>query len=90
MVRISSISHGAQSGLDQHLKNPNAVDSAGNFVRVGVEIRFAFGKNRGQALDAVAQMKPDYLRWMLTQGFFDDTKAIIKDALRNSHRRAMA
>jgi len=78
------------AGLDQHLKNPSAVDSAGNFVRVGGEIRFSFGKYRGQPLDAVARMKPDYLQWMLTQDFFDDTKAIIQDALRSSRRRAMA
>jgi DNA polymerase-3 subunit epsilon len=68
-------------GLYEHLKNPNAVDSAGNFVRVDGEIRFAFGKHRGQAVDTVARMKPDYLQWMLTQDFFDDTKTLIKDAI---------
>jgi DNA polymerase-3 subunit epsilon len=77
-------------GLDQHLKNPNAVDSAGNFIRIEDEIRFAFGKYRGQSLDAVARAKPDYLQWMLTQDFFDDTKAVVKDALRRSRTRAMA
>lgn len=70
--------------LQQHLKNPNAADSTGNFIRVEGQIRFAFGKYRGQPLDAVARTKPDYLQWMLTQDFFDDTKAIVKDALRHS------
>jgi DNA polymerase-3 subunit epsilon len=78
------------AGLDQHLKNPNAVDSAGNFVRVEGEIRFAFGKHRGQPLDAVARMKPDYLQWMLTQDFFDDTKTVVKEALGRSRHRVMA
>jgi DNA polymerase-3 subunit epsilon len=71
------------TNLDQHLKNPNAVDSSGNFIRVEGEVRFAFGKYRGQPLDAVARMKPDYLHWMLTQSFFDDTKTIVKNALRH-------
>jgi DNA polymerase-3 subunit epsilon len=78
------------AGLDQHLKNPNAVDSAGNFVRVEGEIRFAFGKYRGQPIDAVARMKPDYLQWMLTQDFFDDTKAVVKHALRRVGLHARA
>ncbi len=72
------------AGLHQHLKNPNAVDSAGNFTRVEGQLQFAFGKYRGQPLDAVARTKPDYLQWMLAQDFFDDTKAIVKDALRRA------
>jgi DNA polymerase-3 subunit epsilon len=78
------------SDLYQHLKNPNAVDSDGKFARVEGEIRFAFGQYRGQPLDAIARRKPDYLQWMLTQDFFDDTKAVVKDALRRSRRPAMA
>jgi DNA polymerase-3 subunit epsilon len=69
------------ASLEQHFKKTNVVDSAGNFVRVDGEIRFAFGKHRGQPLDAVARRWPGYLQWMLTQDYFDDTKAIIKDAL---------
>jgi hypothetical protein len=78
------------AGLDQHLKKPNAVDSAGNFIRVEGEIRFSFGKYRGQPLDEIARMQPDYLQWMLTQDFFDDVKAVVRDALRRSRRLAMA
>jgi DNA polymerase-3 subunit epsilon len=72
------------AGLHQRLKNPNAVDSTGNFIRVEGQIQFAFGKYRGQPLDTVARIKPDYLQWMLTQDFFDDTKDIVKDALRRT------
>jgi DNA polymerase-3 subunit epsilon len=78
------------AGLGQHFKNPNAVDSAGNFVRIEGQIRFAFGKYRGRLLDAVAREKPDYLQWMLTQDFFDDTKAVVKNALGRLRHRAMA
>jgi DNA polymerase-3 subunit epsilon len=69
------------AGLHQHFKDPNAVDSSGYFVQVEGQVRFAFGKYRGQPLDAVARAKPDYLRWMLDQDFFDDTKAIVREAL---------
>ena len=69
------------AGLHQHFKDPNAVDSNGCFVRVGAQVRFAFGKHRGQPLDTVARTKPDYLKWMLTQDFFDDTKVVVRNAL---------
>jgi hypothetical protein len=65
------------------------VDSAGKFVRVHGEIRFAFGPHRGQPLDAVARMKPDFLQWMLTKDFAADTKAVVRDALRRSRPCAM-
>jgi DNA polymerase-3 subunit epsilon len=68
-------------GLHQHFKDPNAVDSGGCFVRVEGQVRFAFGKYRGQPLDGVARTKPDYLKWMLGQDFFDDAKAVVRQAL---------
>jgi DNA polymerase-3 subunit epsilon len=68
-------------GLHQHFSDPNAVDSNGCFVRVEGQIRFAFGKHRGQPLDVVARMKPDYLEWMLHQTFFEDTKALVREVL---------
>jgi DNA polymerase-3 subunit epsilon len=73
-------------GLHQHFRDPNAVDSNGCFVRVGGEVRFTFGKHRGQPLDSVARAKPDYLKWMLDQDFFDDTKAVVRRALADSSR----
>lgn len=66
------------AGLYQHFKDPKVVDSNGCFVRVDGELRFAFGKYRGQPLAAA---KPAYLKWILTQDFFDDTKAIVRQAL---------
>jgi DNA polymerase-3 subunit epsilon len=70
--------------LHIHFNDPRSVDSAGCFLRVQGEIRFAFGKYRGQPLAAVVRTKPDYLEWMLTQNFFDDTKAVVKAALSQS------
>lgn len=67
--------------LHQHFKDRSMVDSDGFFSRVGDEIRFRLGKHRGQPLEAVATRHPDYLRWMLTQHFFADTKAVASAAL---------
>jgi DNA polymerase-3 subunit epsilon len=67
--------------LHQHLKDPNAVDSSGCFTGVEGQIRFAFGKYRGQPLDVVASEQPGYLQWLLDQDFFEDTKAVIRRAL---------
>jgi DNA polymerase-3 subunit epsilon len=70
--------------LHQHLKDPHAVDTSGCFTRVEGQIRFAFGKHRGQPLDTVACEQPGYLRWMLDQDFFEDTKAVVRRALKRA------
>lgn len=68
-------------GLYMHFREANAVDSSGHFTRVNGQLRFSFGKYRGQPLDEVARTKPDYLEWMLKQDFFDDTKKLVRQAL---------
>jgi len=75
-------------GLHAQFRDPDAVDSAGFFTRVAGEIRFAKGKHRGQPLDFVARNSPDYLQWMLGQDFFEDAKAVARDALRRRGARA--
>ncbi len=72
------------SGLHQHFKEANTIDSSGCFVRVEGQIRFAFGKYRGQPLETVAASKPDYLEWMLNQAFFDDSKKLVREALQRA------
>lgn len=69
-------------GLHVQFQDPRAVDPNGFFTRVGGEIRFAKGKHRGQPLAFIARTYPDYLEWMLAEDFFEDTKAIARDALR--------
>ncbi len=69
------------AGLHVHFRDPNSVDADGRFAKVGGELRFTFGKYRGQPLDEVARTKPDYLEWMLKQDFFDDAKALVRQAL---------
>jgi DNA polymerase-3 subunit epsilon len=70
--------------LHVHFKDPKAVDSNGKFIRVNDEIRFAFGKHKGQPLAVVARESPDYLRWILSGDFFSDTKDLVRQALSNA------
>jgi DNA polymerase-3 subunit epsilon len=68
-------------GLHQHFTDASRMDSDGFFRRVEGEVRFVKGKHRGSSLAAVAAAVPDYLEWMLTQDFFDDTKEVVREAL---------
>ena len=58
------------------------VDVGGTFRRgpAGAPV-FAVGKHRGRSLAEVAAVAPDYLRWMLGQGFLDDALALVRGAL---------
>lgn len=67
--------------LYEHFRDPGVIDSGGFFGRVNGEVRFRLGKYRGQSLAAVAAAAPDYLRWMMAQDFFEDTKAVVAEAL---------
>jgi DNA polymerase-3 subunit epsilon len=67
--------------LQQLLKSPNTVDSSGAFIRVNGEVRCTLPKHRGRPLDFVAATDPRYLEWMLAEPFFDDTKALVREAL---------
>jgi DNA polymerase III subunit epsilon len=73
-------------GLHKHFMDPGAVDLGERFTRVEGEIRFRFGKYRGQPLDEVARSSPDYLKWMLAQDFGSDAKAVVTDALKKAAR----
>jgi len=70
------------AGLQLHFKDPNAVDSEGKFTRVEGQIRFNFGKFRGQLLEAVAQNDPGYLTWFLGQDFAEDAKRVVNEVLK--------
>ena len=67
--------------LHQHFADPDRIDSDGFFRRVEGEVRVVKGKHRGEPLDAIAAARPDYLEWMLTQPFFEDTKQVVRAAL---------
>jgi DNA polymerase III subunit epsilon len=68
--------------LHDHLRDPKAVDLGGMFARrADGAIEFAKGKCKGQLLGEIARTNPDYLQWMLRSDFFDDTKALAREAL---------
>jgi DNA polymerase-3 subunit epsilon len=83
LARYADLPH-STAGLHQHFKEANAVDSSGCFIKVEGQLRFAFGKYRGQPLETIAATKPDYLEWMLAQAFFDDAKQLVREALARS------
>lgn len=59
-----------------------AVDRAGKFRRDGDEIVFGFGKHMGRPVTDA----PDYLGWMLGQGFPEESKAWARKLLAASRR----
>jgi DNA polymerase-3 subunit epsilon len=75
-------------GLHAQFNDSNAVDSAGFFTHIAGEVRLAKGKHRGQPLDFIARTSPDYLEWILGQDFFEDTKAVVRDALHRHGARS--
>jgi DNA polymerase-3 subunit epsilon len=72
-------------GLHELCNVPNALDMGGMFGKDedGV-IVFIRGKYKGRSLYDIAQAKPDYLEWMQREDFFDDTKGIALEALKQS------
>jgi DNA polymerase-3 subunit epsilon len=59
-----------------------AVDRSGKFVLREGEVIFAFGKQKGRALQEVARVQPDYLEWILKQDFPEDARSLVEKALR--------
>ncbi|OWK34229.1 hypothetical protein [Fimbriiglobus ruber] len=58
------------------------VDVARRFRRDAAgRVTFAFGKHAGRPLAAVARTDPGYLDWMLGQGFLDDIRDLVREAL---------
>jgi DNA polymerase-3 subunit epsilon len=69
-------------GLHEHLRDPTTVDLDGMFSRrPDGAVVFAKGKYKGRPLEEIGATKPDYLDWMLREDFFDDTKAVIVEAM---------
>lgn len=58
----------------------DALDLDEFFIRRGTEIVFAKGKHAGKPISS----EPGYLRWMLDQDFYPDTKSLVRSALSTS------
>jgi hypothetical protein len=57
---------------------PGDADFAGKLRWIGDQIIITFGEHAGTDL---ADVRSDYLRWMLTKDFPDDTKALVTRVL---------
>jgi DNA polymerase-3 subunit epsilon len=73
---------GTIGALHDHFRDPATVDVDGMFARrPDGSIVFTRGKYQGRTLDDIAATNRDYLEWMLRGDFFDDTKAVVSQAL---------
>lgn len=72
------------SDLHRDFIPADAVDAEGKFIKVEGQIRFTFGKYRGQPLEFVAREDSDYLRWLLGKDFADEVKHIVRQSLREA------
>jgi DNA polymerase III subunit epsilon len=72
-------------GLHEHCTDPKALDLSGMFGRCEEgTVVFIKGKYKGRSLEDIARTKPDYLQWMLRDDYFDDTKSIASEALKQA------
>ena len=79
---IAAAGAGLSAGEIDEITRPGAADPAGRFAYSaeggsGLELRFAFGKHRGER----AADHPDYLRWMLRNDFPKSTRTIAEMVL---------
>ncbi len=65
----------------QHTSDDRYVDNERKFYWRYGEAYFAFSKYKDQPLATVAQKEPNFLEWILTADFSDETKDIVKNAL---------
>lgn len=63
-------------------RDPSWIDSTGKLVWRNGEACIGFGKNVGVPLKVVARSDRSFLDWMLAKDFPDDTKRIVREALR--------
>jgi DNA polymerase III subunit epsilon len=59
----------------------NWVDPDGRLALVDGEVTINFGQHKGESLKDVAEMEPDYLKWVLDQDFSGQVRAMVAAAL---------
>jgi DNA polymerase III subunit epsilon len=65
-----------------------SADLEGKFVWIDDRLVCNFGKHKGRNLKELVTEVPDYLRWMLSGNFMEDTKDIVRQALAGDLRRS--
>ena len=73
------------AGLHDHCTDPRALDMSGMFGKCDEgTVVFIMGKYKGRSLQDIARTKPDYLHWMIGADYFDDTKILATEALKQA------
>ena len=60
----------------------NWIDPDGRLALSDGEVTINFGQHKGQSLREVAELEPDYLKWVLDQDFSTQVRSIVAAALR--------
>ncbi len=64
-----------------HPTDPTWIDSQGKLAWHCGEPVLTFGKHRERSLRELVEQEADYLRWVLTSDFPEDTKSVIAEAM---------
>ena len=59
----------------------NWIDSDGRLALADGEVTINFGQHKGQSLKEVAELEPDYLKWVLDKDFSSQVRAMVAAAL---------
>ena len=61
----------------------NWIDPDGRLALSDGEVTINFGQHKGQSLKEVAELEPDYLKWILDQDFSSHVRAMVAAALQD-------
>jgi len=75
------------NGLNEYCdpRNPSWVDRNGRLKWAKEEVVFNFGKFQGQSLRDAVATDPNFITWLLRSDFPDDTKQIVRDAVKGTY-----
>jgi DNA polymerase-3 subunit epsilon len=68
-----------------HPTDPTWIDSQGKVAWYRDEPVLTFGKHRERPLKELVEKEPDYLRWVLSSDFPEDTKLVITEAMEGKY-----
>jgi len=68
-------------GLDEAMRDPDAVDREGKLKWVEDEMTINFGRHKGRTLRYLADNESQYIRWMIDNKVVGDAVSYLRDAL---------
>jgi len=82
-VRDWDFVHNIHDTIEEDLSNENTR----KFYWDHGEAHFAFSKHKGKSIYQVARQDKEFLRWMLTADFSQETKSIVKNAIGEDEKK---